>query len=350
MNTFKSLAACTGLFCSAAAHAQAPGSVAIYGVLDEYAGHTSAQGARTANTLDSGGWQASRLGFRGREDLGGGLAANFVLEQGLSVDTGATADATRAFNRQAWLGLSGKLGEVRFGRQNTPQFFMCGNFDAMQCATYGSILNNASSYTPRFDNTLHYLSPDFAGLKLQGGVSLSEQATGSQKGQSAYIAAAEYQRGPLYLGANHVRQYSADTRFSARATFVGGNYEYGKGKVYVGWFQGTTPGAAVATNVPGRAYKIWSLSGNYLIGGLYEVGALYGRANDTSSANHDASQVAVIGRYLLSKRTMIYTVATKLRNDNGANFSLGAAAPITRNTPAPGGDVSGVQLGVRHLF
>jgi len=80
------------------------------------------------------------------------------------------------------------------------------------------------------------------------------------------------------------------------------------------------------------------------------LGALVGAANDTAATNADATQYSFIGNYVLSKRTLIYAVGTRLNNKNAANFSLGAAGPITRDVPAAGADVGGVQIGIRHLF
>lgn len=116
--------------------AWAQSSVTIYGIVDTYIGHTSAGGRGSVTSLDSGGQAASRYGFRGTEDLGGGRRIVFTLENGFVSDTGAAADTARAFNRQAWLGFADSWGEFRAGRQNTPAFWMCGSMDAAGCATY----------------------------------------------------------------------------------------------------------------------------------------------------------------------------------------------------------------------
>jgi predicted porin len=351
MKIFKLSAVVLALTGSSFAMAQSASSVTVYGVIDEYVGHTDAKGPGSITTLDSGGFMASRFGLRGSEDLGGGTKVNFALENGFAPDTGAFHDSTRLFNRQAWVGLGSGIGEFRFGRQNTPQFYMCGNFDAFGCATYGSLLNNVSGYNPRFDNTLHYISPDFGGVKLQLGAALGEQAKPKKTtGLNAYMFAAEYRGGPIYIGANHTEQNSSDGSVKAKASFLAGSFDYGSGKVYAGFFKGNTPGSAPATNVLGRDYKAWSLSADFRISPAFTVGALYGEANDTTAADKDARQASLIAKYELSKRTLLYSVLTKLDNKNSANFSLGAAAPITRNTPVAGGDVSGFQLGIRHSF
>jgi len=332
---------------SSAACAQS--SVAVYGVVDEYLGITKTQGKASNKSLDSGGYMASRLGFRGSEDLGAGVKVNFALEHGLGADTGALSDTARFFNRASWVGLSGGFGETRLGRQNTPQFFMLGSFDAFGGATYGSLLNNVTGYVPRFDNSIYYLSPELSGVKLQAGMSLGEKA-GSGSALNAYLLAAEYKASNFYLGINHTRQKSADNSFTVDASFLGGNFDYGSGKVYAGLFLGDTPGSNPGANTKGRKTKAWSLSADYRITPALSLGALVGAANDTTATNADATQYSFIGNYALSKRTLIYAVGTRLNNKNAANFSLGAAGPITRDVPAAGADVGGVQIGIRHLF
>lgn len=340
------IGAATTTLISTAAPAQS--NVTVYGVLDQYLGRTTAKGGDSKTSLDSGGLMASRLGFRGTEDLGGGLKANFLIEHGFSADTGAAADTARSFNRASWLGLSGNFGELRLGRQNTPQFFMLGSMDAFGGATYGSLLNNVSGYTPRFDNTIHYIAPEFSGVKLQAGLSLGEQAS-SSRALNAYLLGAEYRQSNLYVGLNHAQQNSADASVKAKATFLGGNYDYGSGKVYVGLFAGDTPGANMGANTKGRDTRAWSISADYRFGPALTVGALLGASKDRAT-DKDASQASLIATYAASRRTLFYAVATRLNNKGSANYSLGAAGPITRNTPAAGGDTSGVQVGVRHSF
>jgi predicted porin len=108
----------------------------------------------------------SRLGVRGVEDLGGGLAAKFQLEMG-SATSGASADASRAFDRQSWAGMAdSSLGEIRIGRQNTAIFYR-GDYIDYTSRTLGSMVNNFG-VPSRYDNDLAYISPRWAGLQLEG--------------------------------------------------------------------------------------------------------------------------------------------------------------------------------------
>jgi predicted porin len=336
-----------GFFCAGSVLAQS--SVSVYGVLDTYMAYTDAGGKGSVGSIDSGGYQASRIGFRGVEDLGGGLRASFQLENGFGSDTGAMHDSGRLFNRQAWVGVGGGFGEFRFGRQNSPKFLMIARLDPYGGATFASFLNNVSVYTPRYDNVIGYLSPALGGFKLQAYYSLGERSDTS-RGLSATMLAGEYEQGPLYLGISSSRQNSANDSVAIQSTFAGGSYDYGQGRVFFGAYRGNNLGASAAGNIAGSYYSAFSLAANYRIGARATLGAGYGWAKDGAGAGRDARQVSLIGTCDLSRRTMLYTTYARLSNDAGASFALGAAAPITKNVPAPGGAVDGFQFGIRHLF
>lgn len=339
-----------GFFCTGSVLAQS--GVSVYGVLDTYMAYTDAEGKESMTSLDSGGYQASRIGFRGVEELGGGLRASFQLEGGFGSDTGAMHDSGRLFNRQAWVGLGGGFGELRFGRQNSPQFLMIARLDPYGGATFASFLNNASAYTPRYDNVIGYISPAMDGFKLQAYYSLGETSgtSGTSRGLSATMLAGEYERGPLYLGISSSRQNSANDSVAIQSTFAGGSWDYGQGRLFFGAYRGNNLGASAAGNIAGAYYSAFSLAANYRVGGGFTLGAGYGWAKDDAAAERDARQVSLIGSYEFSRRTMLYATYAHLSNDAGASFSLSAAAPIAKNVPAPGGAVDGLQFGVRHLF
>lgn len=313
--------------------------VTLFGVLDEYlAVHRT--GGTSTQLLNSSGLMASRFGVRGSEDLGNGMKANFWLESGFNADSGSMADSTRLFNRQSWVGLSNAMGEVRLGRQNSPQFVMEGQFDVFWGASMASGWNNFVTYVPRFDNALAYLSPKLGPVNLTLMTSLSESKTG--RPFSNTVAAAEYRDGPLYLGANHAQTQNATTLVITRATFAGGNYEIGRAKLFGGYYYGTANNGALRRGVV-------SVSGHYSVTPSTRLAVGYSRANDKTAANGDGSQLSVGFFHDLSKRTMLYGSFSRLSNDNTATFSLNGATALGV-VPLPGNDVSGVQLGIRHLF
>ncbi|WP_194722578.1 porin, partial [Noviherbaspirillum malthae] len=94
-------------------------NVTVYGVAD--AGLARIDNGRVNTTaLQSGQQSGSRIGFRGTEDLGGGLSAIFTLENGFNIDDGTLGQGGRLFGRQAFVGLQGGFGAVKLGRQYNP--------------------------------------------------------------------------------------------------------------------------------------------------------------------------------------------------------------------------------------
>ena len=110
--------------------AAAQSSVTLFGVADVGVAHLS--GSTLSKTgVSTGGANISRWGFRGTEDLGGGLKAGFWLEAGMNMDdgTGKGTGGGMAFNRRATVSLMGDWGELRVGRDDTPTFLSTLIFD-----------------------------------------------------------------------------------------------------------------------------------------------------------------------------------------------------------------------------
>src|SRR5450830_737338 len=114
--------------------AQAQSSVTIYGVVDMAFQAESKAGVKKY-AIDSGEQAGSRLGFKGTEDLGGGLKAIFDIEAGILGDSGASQGGL-TFGRQSWVGLTGDFGTVKAGRQYTPQFYF---YDAVDHLIWDSL-------------------------------------------------------------------------------------------------------------------------------------------------------------------------------------------------------------------
>ena len=121
----KTLIAVAALTAAAGAFAQS--TVTIFGVLDTSVAHISSGGSKVTG-LSNGGLSSSRLGFRGTEDLGGGLAAGFWLEGGLAVDNGNSGGY--GLERRSTVSLSSNtFGELRLGRDKVPAYLNIETFD-----------------------------------------------------------------------------------------------------------------------------------------------------------------------------------------------------------------------------
>lgn len=131
----RSAQALLALVClQASVNVSAQSSVNIYGTVDTYVGEVK-DSRGTMRLLQEGGHTPSRLGFRGSEDLGGGQAAYFVLEMGLTVDTGAVP-LGGGFGRQSFVGLRGPWGAAELGRGYTSAFF-----NMLAAGTFGMNVN-----------------------------------------------------------------------------------------------------------------------------------------------------------------------------------------------------------------
>ncbi|MDB5992722.1 MAG: outer rane porin, OmpC family [Herbaspirillum sp.] len=339
-----------GLLVLSATPAQAD-NVTVFGILDTYMGYTHATGPGSLTAMQSGGLYASRIGFRGDEDLGNGMHTTFTLDAGIQTNTGAQADSTRLFGRQAWVGLgTAQYGTVRLGRQNSAQVLMLGNLDAFQGGTYASFLNNTGIYTFRYDNSVTYLSPDLAGFKFSLSDNMGNQAAGISS-LSSQVGSLEYSNGPLYLGINHAEQNGANGNSVSKTTFAGGSYIVNKWTGYLSYYRGNNLGAVTTTNTVGQYHSSYSLSAAYQYNTPLKLSVGYGWLKDSSGAGNDAKQVSLAGFYALSKRTQLYATIERLNNKNHANYTLEANGPLVgANTPTPGGNVSGMQLGIVHFF
>ncbi|MFO1232637.1 MAG: porin [Paenacidovorax caeni] len=234
----KSLLALAVLAASGAAMAQS--SVTLYGVAD--AGVTYVNGDKSWSGVTSGNNLTSRIGFRGVEDLGGGLKANFRLEAGLNLDNGdgnsgySTSNAANglAFKRQSTVGLEGGFGEVRLGRELTAAYNATARYDVFWFRGPGPVPpvrangdiadDNVTAYAAaqttnqRVSNAVTYVSPNFSGFKAAVNYGFGEVA-GANSDRQYLGAGVTYDNGPLSLGLGLERLNKDTATNSARFPF-----------------------------------------------------------------------------------------------------------------------------------
>lgn len=323
----KSLIALAVLAASGASFAQS--SVSIYGIADVWMGRTTGTGVATQTKIDSGGVSGSRFGFKGTEDLGGGLKANFVLEQGFSIDDGKAGDATKAFSRQAFVGFSGAFGEARIGKVFTAYDDMQGNTNAVFDSALSPNANvwKSTAYNDKANNALYYATPTFSGF--QGAVSYSLGEDAVLNGAAATHTTSlngTYNAGPLYVGVGFQTQETQGVAATNDFTRLNASYNLGVAKLLAGY---------------GRAVIGATTSNDYQIGVDYPVSAALvlsggiARSLDNDAANTARTGYGFGAAYSLSKRTTVYG-----GYQNNTKTATGAA------------DVDGSLLaaGVKHTF
>ena len=269
----------------------------------------------------------SRLGFRGVEDLGGGLKAEFFLEHRFNVDTGTVNGPFWAGD--SYVGLSGGFGSIKLGRLTSAAYYATADYISYHNHDTGTSSDALYTYLTKGSNTISYTTPSFGGLTAEASVSAAEGSAITNKvGQLAL----NYSAGALELGAGYEQEGGTQSKQAAiRANYTLGNFLVG------GYYQ--------RSSVQGLGSR-----DAYRLAGMYTMGASefhlnYGMADDWSNLNNsDANQITVGYGYNMSKRTKVYGFYTAV--DNSRNFSyLGA---VDRNGNAL--KASSLAVGVRHNF
>jgi predicted porin len=353
------------MLCGFAGAASAQSSVTAFGVVDLSLRYVKNDDATYQLAQD--GMSASRLGFRGVEDLGGGLKAGFWLEGAIGPDTGrggpSFGNGTSAaqpqnaflFTRRATVSLSNPWGEIRLGRDYTPTFWNIGVFDPFGVQGVGSagnlfisaeiraIAGAGAAYATlvRANNTMQYILPNGVfgpGLYGQVMVAAGENAPGNKYvgGRIGYAA------GPFFFFNDTA---TTEIYTAGIVTFsnwnLGGSWNFGVAKVS-GFYGSIDIGGLAA----GAAKQ-----DNWFIGvaapiGQWNFKASYGQVKQSGIADgNKANQFAVGADYNLSKRTALYSTYGTIDNTN-----TGFGVSATGSALSRGNNSSGAELGIRHVF
>jgi predicted porin len=366
MNMNKSLLA-LAVLATVASTASAQTNVTLYGMVDagiDYDTSKNPGGAKWA--LQSGQQSSSRIGFKGSEDLGNGMTANFVLENGFQLDDGTlkypvNATTPRLFGRQAWVSLDGAFGSIKLGRQYSAMFFALGAIDPFGVATSANAQNvfgfglDAMDPISRSDNTISYTTPTVAGFNALGGYKFGENAGAFNTGSSKFVGVT-YANGPLLAVASF--QSTDNVSFGAATTALGAIVApSGLGAV------ANTTGALVKTGVVGATYdfgvaKVALAYGgtkataagdvnmhNYLVGFTAPAGtgSVLGSwlRNDITDISGAVTNMYSLGyKYPLSKRTGLYAYTSYTRNGSAVRLNAQVNGQTDRD----------VSFGVNHKF
>jgi predicted porin len=350
------------ILAAGAGAASAQTNVTIYGIVD--AGLVRETGGLANYTkITSGVGSASRIGFRGTEDLGGGMSALFTLETGTKIDTGEVDTAGTIFNRQAFVGLKSNAGTVTLGRQYTPWHQALAQVgDPFGTGYAGSSKNQFpdSGTNVRTSNTVIYSAPATMGFTADVAYSAGEQA-GSNSAGRQFGGSVGYANGPLNVRLAYNNKNSdvapatgvtAVSRDIGTNTLLAANYDFKVVKAYFAYgvdkgFNSAPLGNA--NNPFGGVKPTPSTDGNEILLGLSApVGpgtllASVMRKDDKTSFNQDSRAWGVGYLYPLSKRTSLYTAYGRIHNKNGAGYT------VANNTESGTGDRA-FNLGVRHTF
>ena len=345
------------LLALAGAPAAAQSSVSLTGIADAAARSVSNTGRGSVKSLVSGSNSTSRLVLRGTEDLGGGLSASFHLEHGIALDTGLPTGGF--WDRRATVSLAGKsLGELRLGRDFVPSYVGWSRFDVFSyVGVAGS--NNLVSATPqgpiraafgsnpnttvRASNAVQLFLPGglggFEGHALvaagEGSAATDNKVTGLRLGWVGK---------PVALSVAHTVSENGATAGGGKFkdTAIGGSWDAGFARFNLAWRRFERAGAEQVNLL---------LSGSTRFG-PHELKAqlvradLSGRVGAVAIDANDAQQLGLGYVYTLSRRSVLYASASRIRNDGEATFVVpGGPAGM-----AGGGTSTGYEFGLRHSF
>ena len=361
------LAALSGLVLTSGVYAQ---SATIYGMLDagiESVSNVATAGGSITRMPSNTGILPSRLGFRGKEDLGGGLSAIYTLEMGFGVDTGASGQGGRLFGRQSTVGFSGDWGAVTLGRQWTMLFWSILDSDIVGPSVYG--LGSLDNYIPnsRIDNSIAYKGK-FGNVTIGGTYSLgrdtvsgnSPAATGCA-GESAadtsacrewsamvkydtpsWGAALGYDAMSGGAGSWAAANLTSSSKTDSRL-MVNGYVKLSNLKLAAGLIRRDNDGSAIKPKS-----DLWYFGASYPLTPAWTIDGTYAMLKYKDVSNYDSSLLAVRGLYAMSKQTTLYAQVGSIQNDSLSAVSVSGGA--AGSNPAAGGSQTGVMFGVNHRF
>lgn len=354
------LVACAAVGAFGAVSASAQSSVTAFGVVDTAARYVKNEDVGAIKGLVSGANATSRLGFRGVEDLGGGLSAGFHLEHGIQVDSGSAVSSSQFWDRRATVSLVSKtLGEVRAGRDFVPAYLSWSRHDPfgyVGAASSGTFISatpvgpiraaygSGGNTTVRSNNALQYILPPGLG-GVEGAVMVAAgEASTAANGQHKVIGGRLGFTNPLFgITVAHDRAENDLTTQGAHTDTVVG------AQLFLSFVRLTL---ATRQFKYGDAKQTNLLAGAVIPVGSGELRASFHRVNlqgAVGTTRIDANDASLIGLgyvHTLSRRTALYTTASRIGNKGGATFAV-AGGP---SGLAGGRDSTGLEVGLRHSF
>jgi len=350
---------------------------------------TSTQGDfKRRNSVDA---YNTRVGFRGRETLGGGMSAIWQIEQRVRIDDGA---AGLWASRNSFVGLRSGFGTVKFGNFDTVYKdygavvstfgISSGNFFSTSSVLSGIGLDTAdglnradAGFHIRAKNSIQYETPSFGGFQAAIQYSPDEAKGNPTRGDvdaNLWSAGVKYEAGPLYASVQYERHNDwlegsansaaafRNTNADARSKDTGLRFSVRYNitpqhrlMADISRLEWDESGQAAAGRFDKYDKRTWDIGWEARWGGPWRTSLTYARANEgdcslsggvaCSTNGLKATHVNAVVAYDLSKRTFIYAAASRLDMGDSARYDN-----WTNGTPSRGSDVSQYSIGVTHSF
>lgn len=333
----KNIAAAIVLGVACQGHVFAQDAIQVYGSIDggfRRLSNVDAAGNSKLTMNSTGTYNSNRLGFRGIEDLGGGLKARFTLETGFFGGSGAQA-ADQYWNRESTVGLSGPWGAIDAGRQFSVSARTVAGYDPFRFKYLSIVpLSRAiiGSSQTRFDNDVQYTGT-FGPITVRAERMFGE-AAGSAATNSATGLGGTYAQGPISVGGAYTKwNDGGGAGFDRTQATLGGTYTIGATRVALGIIDDKVQTATVDK----VAKNTWLGASYDVSSALALTGAFYKTKGSTSGVPNEKKLLMAGGTYALSKRSNLYFEVDRTR------FSGGAIVNGQTNQ-------TGVSAGLNHAF
>jgi len=312
--------------------AQAQSSVTLYGIVSQDMVHATNTG-KARYKIEDGRLNASRIGFHGNEDLGGGLSAIFDIESGISPDTGQANGGSNFWNRGSYVGFKGSFGSVTLGRQWNVNddllgnFFIFGGYAVFSLGGFGDTSN-------LFNNSIKYVSSSYNGFTLEVLGALGEGGPRTKE-----IAGA-YDGGPFKGVLSYHETENKATGLKDKLTSLGASYGMSALNLRFGYANANYALTGVGT--PGFSKAAAYDLGADLMLGVTGLSVDYVN-RDLKDSSADSHFLRLLAKYNFSKRTQVNANVVVLKNK-------GSAVESFYGIDGPGKSQSVFALGLSHVF
>ena len=329
-------------------------SVTLYGLLDAgfaWRGDNYDSSVGSRKSVDSGQFNGSRLGVKGREDLAPGVKAVFQLEAGIAADTGRSNQGGATWGRQSWVGLETNSVKASFGRQYTPAFNLYANLDPFGLGSVAE-LNNIFTHVVARANNAAYIATPFYNDKFAVEAMYSTQVSGDEA--QANVKDVRYasvfpklKLGNALLEAGYTKQTTKGASGTDSAIDVGAIIDLQPAKFTLAYARVENGASEVLINGDKKKYDRFHIGTTVPFGNLSLL-ASWNYSKDKNGQNDKASQLGIGATYDLSKRTTLYAAFATIDTTDGAN--AGKAYQVYDATNDAFGYRRGANIGLFHTF
>ncbi|PRC94996.1 porin [Solimicrobium silvestre] len=322
------LGACSG-------QVKAQSNVTLYGRVDAEVNYQSNQ---NTGRIDSNGvaitgsqwsapgneWGTSFFGFKGAEDLGGGMKALFTLESGFATGNGVVNGGSALWSRRAFVGLSGDYGTLKLGRDLTLPSDIVWSLDPTGQQAMGTATLAKGRNWPQTSNQVQYITPDMNGFSAVGMYGFGEVAGSTQDSSSNGIELG-YNKDGLELKVMYDVAYDPSGQLStlfqySKELTAGGTLTLDKWKLFAGCQTQSAPDMLASYGNPDKATQFW-LGANYKITPALTLipAAFHVNLNQSTGS---ANLIMLGANYSLSKRTLLFASIGSLHNSALTSFAI----------------------------